>query len=325
MRAVVQDRYGPPEVLHIGDVDRPVPRDDEVLVRIRATTVSQTDIHLRAANPFIWRFFMGLRRPRRPLGVEFAGEVEEVGAAVSRFSVGDHVFGGSPGMRGAYAEFVCVREAGQLARTPAGMTFDEAAAVWDGARQALLHLRRANVGEGTRILIYGASGSCGTASVQLAKYFGAHVTAVCGTKHVDLVRSLGADEVVDYLIEDFTRNGQVYDVILDAVGKGSFRRSRRSLKPGGLYVATDGVKNLFLWLWTRWIGNKKLVFASARSTQKDVLLLKDLIEAGKYRAVIDRRYPLEQVVDAHHYVEAWHKGGNVVLTVSSGPPHAGPS
>ncbi len=320
MKAVVQDRYGPPEVLRIAEVERPRPRHDEVLIRVRATTVSQTDTHLRAANPFVWRLFLGFRRPRRPLGVEFAGEVEAVGSAVSQFTVGDHVFGGSPGMQGAYAEFICLRETGLLAHVPAGMGFEEAAAVWDGGRQALGHLWRANVGEGTRILIYGASGSCGTASVQLAKYLGAHVTAVCGTKHVDLVRSLGAHEVIDYLNEDFTRNGQTYDVILDAVGKGSFRRSRRSLKPGGLYVATDGVRNLFLWLWTRWIGNKRVVFAAPRHTQKDVLMLKELIEAGKYRAVIDRRYPLEQVVEAHRYVEAWHKAGNVVLTISEAQP-----
>jgi NADPH:quinone reductase-like Zn-dependent oxidoreductase len=317
VRAVVHDRYGPPEVLRVEDVERPVPAENEVLVRVRATTVTRTDAHIRRAKPFIWRFFAGLLRPkRRILGVELAGEVEAVGATVTEFQEGDRVFGVSG--FGAHAEFVCVRETGLLAHMPGGMTFDQAAAVCDGALQALGHLRRANVGQGTRLVVYGASGSCGTAAVQLARYLDAHVTAVCNTKNVELVRSLGADEVVDYLHEDFTKNGEMYDVILDAVGKYSFLRCRASLKPGGLYVATDRLQNLFLWLWTWRIGNKKVVFALPRSTQKDVLFLKELIEAGKYRAVIDRSYPLEDVVEATRYVETLQKTGNVVLTVNSG-------
>jgi NADPH:quinone reductase and related Zn-dependent oxidoreductases len=237
MRAVVQDRYGPPEVLRIEDVERPVPKDDEVLIRIRATTVTQTDTHVRAAHLF-WRFFLGLRRPRwRTLGVELAGEVEAVGAAVSEFKVGDEVFGSK--WFGAHAEFICLRESAALAHKPAGMSFEEAAAVCDGAIQALATLRAADVQEGQRIVIYGASGSLGTAAVQLAKHLGAHVTAVCSTKNVELVRSLGADEVVDYLQEDFTKNGQTYDAIIDAVGKYAFHWGRRSLKRGGVYIATD--------------------------------------------------------------------------------------
>jgi NADPH:quinone reductase-like Zn-dependent oxidoreductase len=317
MKAVVHDRYGPPDVLRLADVERPVPRDDEVLVKVRATTVSRTDSHMRRAKPFVWRFFLGLRRPkRRILGSELAGEVEAVGAAVMDFGVGDHVFGLNG--FGAHPEFACMREGGLLAHSPAGMTFEEAAAVCDGAQQALAPLRRANVGPGTRILVYGASGSCGTAAVQLARYFGAHVTAVCNTKNVELVRSLGADEVVDYLQEDFTKNGETYDVVLDAVGKHSFRRCRGSLKPGGLFLATDlGFlwQNPFLALWTSRVGDKKVVFALSRHTKQDVLFLKELIEAGRYRAVIDRRYPLEQVVEATRYVETEQKTGNVVLTV----------
>jgi NADPH:quinone reductase-like Zn-dependent oxidoreductase len=316
VKAVVQDKYGPPEVLRIDEVERPVPRDDEVLIRIHATTVTQTDTHVRAAHPIFWRIIGGLRRPRwRTLGVELAGEVEAVGAAVSRFSVGDHVFGTT--WFGAHAEFICLRESAALAHKPAGMSFEEAAAVCDGAMQALDALRKADVHDGQRIVIYGASGSLGTAAVQLAKSIGAHVTAVCSAKNAEVVRSIGADEVVDYLREDFTANGRTYDAIIDAVDKYSFRRGRHALKPGGIYVATDGLLNLFWWLWTWRIGNKRLTFANGRKTKKDVLFLKGLIEAGKYRAVIDRRYPLEQVVEAHRYVETWQKTGNVVLTIGA--------
>jgi NADPH:quinone reductase-like Zn-dependent oxidoreductase len=315
MKAVVQDRYGAPEVLRVEDVERPVAKDDEVLIRIRATTVTQTDTHLRRARPVVWRLLLGLRRPRRRiLGVELAGKVEAVGPAVTEFNVGDDVFGTH--WFGAHAEFICLRESAALAHRPAGMSFDEAAAVCDGAMQALATLRAANVQKGQRIVIYGASGSLGTAAVQLARNIGAHVTAVCSGRHVELVRSLGADEVVDYLAEDFTKNGQTYDAIIDAVGKYSFRRSRRSLKPGGIYVATDGLRNLFWAVWTWRMGDKRLKFAGGRKTKQDVVFMKELIEAGKFRAVIDRRYPMEQVVDAHRFVETWHKTGNVVLTIS---------
>ncbi len=236
-----------------------------------------------------------------------------MGAAVSQFNVGDHVFGTS--WFGAHAEFICLRESAPLALKPAGMSFEEAAAVCDGAMQALDALRQADVQAGQRIVIYGASGSLGTAAVQLARHMGAHVTAVCNTKNVELVRSLGADAVVDYLREDFTANGQTYDAIIDAVDKFSFVRGRRSLKRGGIYVATDGLWNLFWWLWTWRIGDRRLKLANGRKTRKDVLFLKDLIEAGKYRAVIDRRYRLPQVVEAHRYVETWQKTGNVVLNL----------
>lgn len=317
MKAVVHERYGPPEVLRLEDVERPVPKDDEVLVRVHATTVTQTDCHMRRARPFIWRFMLGLRRPkRRILGLELAGEVEAVGAAVTGFEVGDRVFG----MRsGAHAEYVCVRENGFLARMPAGMTFEEASAVCDGANQGLAHLRHAKVGKGTRLLVYGASGSCGTAAVQLGKhYFGAHVTAVCNTKNVELVRSLGADEVVDYLQEDFTTNGETYDVVLDAVGKHSFFRSRRALSPGGRYAATDRLYNVPLALLTS-RSKRQVVFSTEfQPRRENLLLLSELIEDGRYRPVVDRTYPLEEVVEATRYVETWQKTGNVVLTVTPG-------
>jgi len=319
MRAVVHDRYGPPEVLRIEEVARPVPDDDEVLVEIHATTVNRTDCHVRAAKPFMWRFFLGLLRPKeRILGSELAGEVAAVGSAVSRFEVGDQVFGVraylSEGF-GGHAQFICMREA-LLAHKPTATTFEGAAAVCDGALAALTAVRNADVREGRSILVYGASGSIGTAAVQLARHFGAHVTAVCNTKNVELVRSLGADEVVDYLREDFTRNGKTYDVVFDAVGKHSFRRCRGSLKPGGIYLATDGLHNFFLAAVTRRIGDRKVAFPIPRYTKEDVLLLGALVEAGEYRAVIDRTYPLEQAVEASKYVETGEKTGNVILVVS---------
>jgi NADPH:quinone reductase-like Zn-dependent oxidoreductase len=251
--------------------------------------------------------------------MELAGEVEAVGSAVTEFEVGDRVFGVKGA--GAHAEFACIRENAGLAHKPAAMTFEEAAAVCDGASIAMACIVRADLREGRSILVYGASGSIGTAAVQLAKSFGAHVTAVCDTKHVELVASLGADEVVDYLQEDFTKNGKTYDVIFDAVGKHSFRRCRRSLKPGGTYYETDLG---FMWhvpllaLLTRMVGEKKVTLPTPKYSKQDVLFLKELIDAGKYRAVIDRSYPLEQVVEATRYVETGQKTGNVVLLVSGG-------
>ena len=317
MKAVVYDRYGPPEVLRLEEVERPVPQDDEILVKVHATTVNTTDCGWRKAEPFFVRYFIGWRRPRRRiLGMELAGVVEAVGRAVTEFEVGDDVFG-IKGF-GAHAEFTTIRENGAVANKPSGMTFDEAGAVCDGALIALSCLRNADLRPGRSIVVYGASGSVGTAAVQLARELGAEVTAVCNTKNVELVRSLGADHVVDYLHEDFTRNGETYDVIFDAVGKHSFRRSRRSLKPGGLFVDTDLG---FMWhfplvvLATKWIGDKKAKLGIAKYTKEDVLFLKELIEAGKYRAIIDRRYPLDDVVEAARYVETGQKTGNVVLTV----------
>ena len=317
MRAVIWDRYGPPEVLRLEDVERPVPKDGEVLVRVRATTVNRSDTGYRGPEYFISRFFTGLRRPKwRISGYEFAGEVEAVGAAVTEFAVGDRVFGANVAGFGAHAEFVCVREGAPMATMPSGATFEEAAAVCDGAILALNCLRLVEIRSGTRLLIYGASGSIGTAGVQLSKHLGAHVTAVCNTKNLELVRSLGADEVIDYTQEDFTKNGETYDVVFDAVGKHSFRRSRRSLVKGGTYVPTDGFLNMALVPLTRWADKRVLFAIPPRYRKADVLLLKDLVDAGKYRAVIDRSYPLEQVVEASRYVETGQKTGNVVLTVS---------
>ena len=314
MRAVVHDRYGPPDVLRIEDVERPTPAEDELLVRVHATTVTQTDCHMRAARPFVWRFMLGLRRPRRRiLGLEFAGVVEDIGSSVSQFAAGDRVFG----LRSSsHAEYVCVRESRLVAHMPSGMSFEEAAAVCDGMSQALGALQKGRVGPDTRLVVYGASGSLGTGAVQLAHYLGAHVTAVCNTRNVELVRSLGADRVIDYTQKDFTKNGETYDVVLDAVGKFSFARSRRSLAPGGLYVATDRPYNFPLALLTKWVGERKVVFSASGYKRESVLLLKELLEAGKYRPVLDRTYPLEDVVEATRYVESWQKAGNVVLTLN---------
>jgi NADPH:quinone reductase-like Zn-dependent oxidoreductase len=320
MRAVVHHRYGPPEVLRLEEVERPVPKGDEILIKVHATAVNRTDTGLRSAEYFISRFLTGLIRPKRQIpGTELAGEVEAVGAAVTEFKIGDQVFGVSSRTAGAHAEFVCLPASAPLAHKPTGMSFEEAAAVCDGAILALSYLRRVDLRKGRNILIYGGSGSIGTAAVQLARYLDAHVTAVCNTKNVELVGSLGADHVMDYSREDFTRNGETYDVVFDAVGKLSFKRCQGSLKPGGIYASTDlgpYWQNPFLALWTRRIGDKKVLFPIPRYTKRDVLFVKELIEAGKYRAVIDRRYPLEDVVEANRYVEKGQKTGNVVLSVS---------
>jgi NADPH:quinone reductase-like Zn-dependent oxidoreductase len=327
MRAVVYDRYGPPEVLRLEDVERPEPKEDEVLVKVHAATVNRFDTATREANrrsglaiSLMSRLVSGLRQPRhRILGTEFAGEVKVVGAAVSEFAVGDRVFG-TTGLRfGAHAEYIAMPVSARIAHMPTSMSFEEAAPICDGALNALTCLKQADLRPGRTILIYGASGAIGTAAVQLARSFCADVTAVCNTKNLELVRSLGADRVIDYTQEDFTRNGQRYDVILDAVGKLSFRRCRGSLQPEGIFLPTDGLGNLIWALKTRRSGGKKVLFQiPPRQTKQDVLFLKDLVETGKYRPVIDRHYPLEDVVEATRYVETEHKVGNVVLTVSRG-------
>ena len=318
MKAVVFDHYGPPEVLRIEDVEKPAPNEDQVLVKVHATTVNRSDCGWRSAEPFFARFFTGLLRPKnRTPGMEFAGVVEAVGSAVTELAVGDEVFG-VKGF-GANAEYTCVRASGSIAHKPASMTYEEAAAVSDGACIARACLQRAELREGKSILIYGASGSIGTAAVQLARHYGAHITAVCNTKSLELVRSLGADEVIDYTREDFTKNGKTYDAVFDSVGKHSFRRCRGSVKPGGIFIETDLG---FMWhvpplaLLSRWVGDKRVTLPVPKYTREDILFLKQLIEAGEYRAVIDRTYPLEDVVEATRYVETGQKTGNVVLTLN---------
>jgi NADPH:quinone reductase-like Zn-dependent oxidoreductase len=327
MKAVVCDRYGPPGVLRIEEVERPAPRDGELLVRVRATTVNRLDCHTREANRSnglvisgVSRLVSGIRRPRqRILGSEFAGEVEEAGPAVTGFGVGDLVFGNTGLGFGSHAEFTCVPETARVAPMPEGMGFEEAAAATDGALNALWCLRLAGPLKGRRVLVYGASGAIGTAAVQVAKHFGAEVTAVCGPKGVEVVKAIGADRVIDYTKEDFTSDRGQYFSVFDAVGKEPFAHCRDVIEPGGTYLATDGFRNLLLGLWTSRLGNRKVMFKlPPRYTQKDVVLIKELMEAGSYRPVIDRVYPIADVVQAARYVETQQKIGNVVLTVSDG-------
>lgn len=318
MRAVIHDRYGPPEVLRVIDVERPVPKDDEVLVKVHATTVTRSDTGLRGAEYPFTRVITGLLRPKQKIaGSEFSGVVEEVGGHVTDFAVGDAVFGVRSG---ANADYVCVRERGVLAHKPVGMSFEEAAAVADGGLLAMTCMKPAYPLEDKAVLVYGAAGSIGSAAVQLlVHHFHANVTAVCDTKDVELVRTLGAAEVIDRLKDDFTANHITYDVVFDAVGKHSFRRCRRSLSKGGMYVSADlgfMYHVPFLALLTRLVGSKRAALGIGSYRKDDLLLLKALIEAGKYRAIIDRQYPLEDVVEATRYVETAQKTGNVVLTVN---------
>jgi NADPH:quinone reductase-like Zn-dependent oxidoreductase len=321
MRAAIFEKYGPPEVEHLAEVPTPSPRDGEVLVRVRCTTVNRTDCGHRTAHPFFFRTSMGLLRPKAHiLGSEFSGVVESVGPGTTQFVSGDRVFGMTPDGMGTHAEFVRIPEDAPLLTMPADMSFEAGAAVCVGAIQALTCLRAAGLREGQRILVYGASGSVGTAGVQLAKYLGAHVTAVCPTVAVDIVRSLGVDEVIDFKKDDFTKSDARYDIIFDAVGKHSFRRCRGSLVRDGIFVVADlGFlwQNPVLALMTSFMGSKrvKLPFDRGADTKKDIELLKLLIETDRYRAVIDRTYSLERVVEATAYVETKEKIGNVVLTV----------
>jgi NADPH:quinone reductase-like Zn-dependent oxidoreductase len=323
MRAVVHDRYGPPEVLRVDDVERPVPKEDEVLVRVHATTVTRGDaMGVRHKDYKFTRVVTGIRRPRNTtFGAEFAGRVEDVGSTVTGFGVGDEVFGVRAG---SGAEYVTVRESGVIAAKPAGLTFEEAAAVPDGSLLALTCMQAGMPLDGKNVLVYGAAGSVGTAAVQLlVHHFGADVTAVCDTKDVDVVRSLGAREVLDRFRADFTTNGVTYDVIFDAVGKHSFRRCRRSLKQGGVYISMDlgfMYHVPLLALATRFVGSRRATLGLGRYRKEDLLLIKGLVEAGRYRPVIDRRYALSEIVRAARYVESGQKTGNVVLYVNEPAP-----
>ena len=311
MKAVRYSRYGGPEVLRLEQVERPVPAEGQVLIRVRASTASRSDCGRRSAEYFVSRLFLGLFRPKEgTIGLEFAGEIDSVGTSVTDFRPGDRVFGiGS----GTNAEYVCIDAEGSIAHIPNGMTFEEAAGLADGGLSAISLLRSAGLERGQRILVNGASGSIGVGGVQIAKHLGADVTAVCKAKDIDLMRELGADQVIDYESADFTSDGETYDVIFDAAGKTSFLRCRRSLKPDGLYITTDpGV----LWhdaLFSLFTKRAKL--GIVRYTKADLLTLVQLIEEGEYRPVIDRTYALEEVVEAHRYVDTHQKTGNVVLTV----------
>ncbi len=328
MRAIVYDTYGAPDVWRMADVARPSAGASEVLIRIHSTAITRTDCETRDANrkagtlvSGISRLVSGVRRPRQPiLGKDFAGVVEEVGPGVAELKPGDRVFGDTGFRFGCFAEFIALPESARIAQMPGSMNFDEGAAICDGGLYALWPLKLAHIRPGEAVLIYGSSGAIGTAAVQIAKSFGADVTAVCATKNLGLMGELGADHAIDYTREDFTKNGQTYDVIMDAVAKHSYARSKASLKPGGRFLATDHFRNLVLNYWTPRVGDKRVIFSvPPRATQQDVQMFKELIEAGKYRAVIDRTYPMDQVIEAARYVESEQKIGNVILRlVASG-------
>jgi NADPH:quinone reductase-like Zn-dependent oxidoreductase len=324
MRAIVYQRYGPPEVLRFANVRRPRPSADQLLIRVHAAAVTRADCATRAANrdagvlvSLISRLVSGLARPRQPiLGSDFAGTVEALGPAAREFAVGDAVFGTTGFGFGAHAEYLCISESARVAAKPASLSFEEAAALTDGGLNCLWTYKVADVRQGQSMLVYGASGAIGTAGVQLARVRGAEVTGVCNTRNFELVKSLGAQTLIDYTIEDFTHAPARYDFIFDAVGKLSFRQCAGSLKPGGTYLATDGLQNLLFAMWTSRFGDRKAQFAiPPKYTRSDVQYLKELVEAGKFRPVVDRCYPMQQVVEACRYVETEQKVGNVILTI----------
>jgi len=325
MKAIVCERYGPPDVLQLKEVEKPTPKGDEVLVRVRAATVTAGDCEIRRFKMPTWlwllaRIGFGFRGPRKKiLGQELAGEVESVGKDVKLFKKGDQVFALTGLHLGAYAEYDCLPEKGLMATKPTNMTYEEAAAVPLGGLHALHFLRRGNIRSGQKVLIVGAGGSIGTVAVQLAKSYGAEVTGVDTTRKLDALRSIGADHVIDYAKEDFTKRGETYDVIFDVVGKSSFSGCVRSLKEGGFYLlGNPGLTQQVRRLWTSRMSNKKVIGGSMSYKTEDLVMLRELIEAGKIRSVIDRRYPLEQIAEAHRYVDTGHKTGNVAITVGNG-------
>jgi NADPH:quinone reductase-like Zn-dependent oxidoreductase len=326
MKAIVYTKYGSPDVLQLKDVEKPVAADNEVLIKVHATTVEVADAMFRQGNDFSARLFTGPLKPKYTTpGSEFAGEIEAVGNAVTRFKVRDRVFGTTAPGFGAHAGYLCLPEGGVMAIKPENMTYEETVSIHPGALTALPNLRdAANIQRGQKVLINGASGSIGTSAVQLAKYFGAEVTAVCSAANIELVKSLGADKVIDYQKEDFTKTSETYDLIFDAVGKSSFTRCKGALKPGGIYLTTVVSPTILVqMLWTSKFGSKKakIVFAGLRSASeknKDLAFFLELIEAGALRPVIDRCYPLEQMAEAHRYVDTGRKKGNVVITVQPG-------
>lgn len=327
MKAIVYTEYGTADVLRLADVAKPTPKDNEVLIKIHASTVTAGDCNARGFTfvppgfGFLGRLMFGLRRPKQPiLGFELAGEIEAVGKTVTRFQKGDQVWGTVRGKAGAYAEYVCLPENARLVKKPVDITFDEAASVPFGGTTALYFLRDvAKLQPGQKILIIGASGGTGVYAVQLAKYYGAEVTGVCSTTNLGLVRSLGADQVVDYTKQDLTQNAETYDVILDMVpGKAAFSRYQVSLKPNGLYLAGAGGLEAFAQMaWTCLTGGKRVIAGMAPDRREDLVFLNELLETGKIKPVIDRRYPLEQTAEAHRYVDSGRKRGSVVITITA--------
>lgn len=319
MRAAIYTKYGPPEVVSLSEIPKPGIKDDEILVRVHATTVNRTDCGFRSAQYFVSRFFSGLFRPKnKVLGCEFAGVVEDMGANVHRFKIGDRVFGYDDNGFGCHAEYKAISQDGGVDLLPVGLDFVQAAPLTEGSHYALCNIRAAKVGPGDRVMVYGATGAIGSAAVQLLKHFGAYVVAVVGTAHVELVRSLGADEVIDYQTRDFTTTPHTFDFIFDAVGKSSFGQCKRLLNPKGIYVSTELGKrseNIFLAFITPLLGGRKVLFPLPVIRQADVLYLGELVLQGIFRPVVDRIYSFEQIVEAYRYVETGQKVGNVVITI----------
>ena len=327
MKAIIYTEYGAPDVLQLKEVDKPVPAEKEVRIRIFATAATSSDANARgfvfvpSGFKLLSRIAFGIRKPRKEIiGIDLAGEIESVGTEVSLFEKGDQVFGIDGNGLGAYAEYVCRPEESALAIMPANLTYEEAAAVPNGGLTALFFLRdKGKILSGQNVLINGASGMIGTYAVQLAKYYGTVVTGVCSTTNLELVKSLGADKVIDYTKEDFTKNGEAYDAILDTVGNLSFSQCKGSLEQNGIFLAgAGGVALIFQMLWSSIMGGKKVVTGPAPERKEDLVFLKELIEAGDIKPVIDRRYSLEQTAEAHRYVDGGHKKGNVVITVADG-------
>ena len=322
MKAIVYERYGPPDVLQLKEMENPIPKDNEVLIRIRATTVTSGDCRVRSLNMpvgfgLISRLVLGVSRPRQPiLGSELAGEIESVGKDVRKFKVGDQVFAFSGAGLGCHAEYKCMSENAAVALKPPNLTYDEAAALPFGGTTALDFLRRGKLKNGERVLVNGASGGVGTAAVQLAKYYGANVTGVCSTANVELVRSLGANHVIDYTAEDFTQNGASYDVIVDTVGTAPFSRSKGSLNERGrLLQVLGGLPDMLEIPWIRMTSTKKVTAGPSAERAEDFLFLAKLAREGHFKPVIDRRYPFERIADAHRYVDTGRKKGSVVITL----------
>ncbi|MGZ5222429.1 MAG: NAD(P)-dependent alcohol dehydrogenase [Chitinophagaceae bacterium] len=318
MRAIIYTKYGPPGVLQLKEVDKPAPKDNEILIRVKATAVNSGDLRLRKADPFAVRFFFGLMKPRKNiLGSTLSGEIEAIGKDVKLFKVGDFVFGSTGMSFGAYAEYKCLPADGLLAIKPINMTYEEAAAIPFGGITALHFIRKANIQSGQNVLINGASGSVGTAAVQLARYFGAKVTGVCSTANIEMVKSLGASEVIDYTKEDFTKNGKSYDVIFDTVDKISFSASLRSLNKNGILIlGASGLRGMLQGLLTSMTNTRKIITGVVSEKTEDIIFLKELVEAGKMKAIIDKTYSLAQIAEAHEYVEKGHKKGNVAITLT---------
>lgn len=321
MKASIYTQYGSPEVLQLKEVVKPTPKVNEVLVKIHATTVNRTDTAFRKPDHVINRLVNGLFKPKKQiLGTEFAGEIEAIGKDVKTFKVNDQVFGINTMAFGTHAEYVCIPEHKSIALKPTNMTYQEAAAVCDGLMYANNYVKRIDFKTSPTILINGTSGSIGSAALQLAKYYGAkHITAVCNTRNLELMKTLGANEVIDYTKEDFTKSTQLYDVVLDSVGKSSFFKCKKILRPGGVYYSSelgDYSQNIFLALLTPIFSSRKVKFPIPTDSKKDIEFYKEIIEAGKYKAIIDRTYPLEQIVEATKYVQTGEKTGNVVITIT---------